>query len=709
MDMRNMMSSFDEIDENRLSVPQPQAATGLLSDQEQGFLYSMINGYASVPEPSSTEDMIMCDGLWNLDDFHGSFSANKALMINFPAIFTSMIRCYHTSAAGFSLNLLHFLQHSIDSQSLKLAQQCHAQIHRSGLTQDSVLATKLISAYSTCRNAFDSRQVFDSIEAKSVYIYNALINGYAKNSFFAQSIDLFEQMCAGTVLPDEFTFSGIVKVLGESGDFVSGRMVHCMCEKKGFVLDTVVGNSFMSMYVKGGSLHDALKVFDELPCRNLSSWNGIISGYANLRDQTFEKSLWEFVREMQTEGWKFDAITVSTLLSFCAEDKKTWHYGRELHCYVLKNGLKLEVSFDDDAHLGCCLIDIYSKSGRVDSARKVFERLIDRNVYAWTAIINGYAQNGDFMEAFAHFFEMQMEGIKPNKVSLVSILPACGSVASLKGGKQVHGFAIRHELNREVSFCNALIDMYFKTGSLSSARKLFQHSCNAKDRISWSSMIVGYGLHGRGQEAVRLFDEMLQHGIKPDMITAVAVLSACARAGLVDNGIRVYRSVLNDYHVKPTLEMCSCMVDLFGRSGQLERALDFINTMPVPPGASVWGALMNASALHGNDEMRELAYNFLVQIEPENPANYVSLSNLYASSQKWDVVSRVRTLMKERGLKKLPGLSWINISNETHSFYIFDKAHPCSNMIYERLDELSTAMKEAGLDSEFEGAIKLCE
>lgn len=572
-----------------------------------------------------------------------------------------------------------------------------------------MIATKLISAYSTCGSAFDSRLVFDSIETKNVYIYNSLINGYAKNRFFVQSIDLFEQMCVGTVLPDEFTFSSIVKVLGESGGFISGKMVHCMCVKNGFVLDTVVGNSFMSMYVKGGSLHDALKLFDELPSRNLSSWNVIISGYANLREQSFEKSLWEFVREMQIEGWKFDAVTVSTLLSFCAEDKKTWHYGRELHCYVLKNGLKLEVSLDDDAHLGCCLIDIYSKSSRVDSARKVFEQLIHRNVYAWTAIINGYAQNANFKEACVLFFDMQIEGIKPNKVSLVSILPACSSLASLKGGKQVHGFAIRHELNHEVSFCNALIDMYFKTGSLSSARKVFQHGCNIKDRISWSSMIVGYGLHGRGQEAVLLFDEMLQHGIKPDMITAVAVLSACARSGLVDEGIRIYHAILNDYGVKPTLEMCSCMVDLFGRSGQLNRALDFINTMPVEAGPSVWGALMNASALHGNDEMRELAYNFLVQIEPENPANYVSLSNLYASSQRWDVVSRVRTLMKDRGLKKLPGCSWINISNETHSFYISDKAHPCSNMIYERLDELSTAMKEAGLDSEFESAIKLCE
>ncbi|VFQ85442.1 unnamed protein product [Cuscuta campestris] len=609
-----------------------------------------------------------------------------------------------------SLDLLHFLQLSIDSRTLELAQQCHARIHSSGLNQHSVLATKLISAYSACRSPFDSQCFFDSFETKNVYIYNTLINGFAKNRIFAQSILLFEQMWAGDVLPDEFTFSSIVKILGESGDFRSGQMVHCVCEKNGFVLDTVVGNSFMSLYVKNDRLSDALKVFDGMPVRNLSSWNVILLGYVRLKEKNLSNDLWDFVKAMQIEGWEFDAFTVSTLLSFCAEDRNTWYYGRELHCRVFKKSLNLEIGSDcDDHHLGCCLIDMYSKSSRLISARKVFEQLTHRNVFAWTSIVNGYVQNGIFKEACAFFFNMQIEGIKPNKVSLVSILPACSSLASLKGAKQVHGFAIKQNLSREVSFTNALMDTYVKTGSLSCARWVFEYGSVIKDIISWSTMILGYGLHGRGQEAVFMFNQMLDEGIKPDMITAVGVLSACARSGLVEEGIKIYDSLLNDHSVKPTLEMCSCMVDSFGRSGQLDRALEFINTMPMRPGPSVWGALLNASTLHGNREIRELSYKFLVQMEPENPSNYVSLSNLYASSQRWDAVSEVRRLMKDRGMHKSPGRSWIDIKSETHSFYISDKAHPCSDMIYERLDELSTTMKEAGLESEFESGIKLCE
>ncbi|CAH9095145.1 unnamed protein product [Cuscuta epithymum] len=518
---------------------------------------------------------------------------------------TPMTRHCHTSSAATSLHLLHLLQLSIDYRTLKLTQQCHARIHCSGLTQHSVLATKLISAYSTCQSPFSSQLFFDSFVTKNVYIYNTLINGLAKNRFFVQSIRLFEQMCGSTVSPDEFTSSSVVKILAEAGDFMSGKMVHSMCVKNGFLFDIVVANSFMSLYVKNESLSDALKLFDEMPTRNLGSWNVIILGYVRLKDKSSENGLWEFVKEMKMEGWDFDAFTVSTLLSFCVEDRKTWHYGRELHCHVFKKSLNLEIGISgDDHHLGCCLIDIYSKSGRVNPARKVFEQLTHRNVFAWTSIVNGYVQNSNFKEACQLFFNMQVEGITPNKVSLVCILPACSSMVSLKGGKQVHGFAIRQNLNKEVSFSNALVDMYFRTGSFKSARLAFEHGSTIKDRISWSSMILGYGLHGKGHEAISMFNQMLNTGIKPDMITAVGALSACARSGLVDEGIKIFDSALNDYGVKPSVEMCSCMVDLFGRSGQLDRALEFITSMPVGPGPSIWGALLNASTLHGNDKMQ---------------------------------------------------------------------------------------------------------
>ena len=411
---------------------------------------------------------------------------------------------------------------------------------------------------------------------------------------------------------------------------------------------------------------------------------------------------------MQIEGFNPDEFTVSILLPLCRSENEKLNYGRELHCYVVKN--ELQMNSGSDVHLCCCLLDMYSRNNKLELGRRVFSQLKHRNVYAWTAIVNGYVQQGYFDEGLVLFREMQgRDGIEPNKVSLVSILPAFSSLAGLVGGRQIHGFAIRKELNHEVSLCNALIDMYSKCGSLYCARQVFEYDCINKDVISWSSMISGYGLHGKGEEAIILYDKMVQIGIKPDMITIVGVLSACGRSGLVDEGFRIYSYVVNYFEIKPTSEICSCMVDMFGQSGQLDRALDFIMAMPIEPGPSVWGALVNTSILHENSGMRDLAYSFLIQMEPENPSNYVSLSNLYAASRRWDIVAEVRTRMKERGIRKLPGCSWISINSENHSFYVADKVHPRSDMIYEMLDELILAMKGVGYSPDLENSAQICQ
>lgn len=520
-----------------------------------------------------------------------------------------------------------------------------------------------------------------------------MVNGYAKNYLFDESFDLFSQMCLSEdFLPDGFTLSTLSKACGDIGDLRAGEAIHGKCIRIGFLTDIVVGNSIVYVYCKCGKFIDSRKVFDEMPQRNVSSWNSLIAGLVNSREVDVDSCVWEFVRSMRIDGFEPDAFTVSSLLPLCGGDAERWSYGKELHCYIVKN--ELNVGLGSDVHLGCCLIDMYSRSNKVDVARRVFDRMESRNVFVWTALINGYVQNGASDEAMVLIREMQVRhGVEPNKVSLVSVLPACSSVAGLTAGKQIHGFTMRKELNCETSLCNALIDMYSKCGSLNLARRVFNDHSFVKDAISWSTMISGYGLHGNGQEAICLFEDMLQLGIKPDMITIVGVLSACGRSGLVNEGLTIYNSVVNDYGIKPTIEICACVVNMLGRSGQLKQALDFIKTMPVEPGPSVWGALLSASLLHGNSEMQDLAYNFLIQIEPENPSNFVSISNLYASSHKWDVVAEVRSAMKEKRLRKLPGCSWITLNSETHSFYVADKAHSCSDMIYVMLEELLLVMK----------------
>lgn len=530
-----------------------------------------------------------------------------------------------------------------------------------------------------------------------MYLYNSLINGYVKNHGHNEALELFNNMCYSNLSPDDFTLATIAKLCGEIKDLNVGMLIHGLSIKIGFVVDIIVANSLMSMYVKCDQFSECLNLFDEMPQRNVGSWNVLISGHASSGDFSFGKDLCEIVRSMQLDGVKPDAFTVSSLLTLIGGNvrcAKRWDYGRELHCYIVMN--ELDIGFDSDFHLACSLIDMYSRDNKVVASRRVFDQMKCRNVYAWTAMINGYVQNGDLDEALVLFHEMQVKDrIEPNKVSLVSVLPACSSLIGLMGGKQIHGFAIRKELNHDVSLCNALIDMYSKCGSLDCARRVFEDSSFNKDAISWSSIISGYGLHGKGHEAVLLYNKMLCLGNKPDLITIVGVISACGRSGLINEGLDIYNSVINTYRIKPATEICACVVDMLARAGQLDRALDFIETMPVEPCPSIWGALLSASVMHGNSEMQDLAYKSLIQLEPENPSNYVSLSNLYASSRRWDAVAELRTMMKDRGLKKAPGCSWISINGKTHCFCVADKAHPCSDSIYEMLDDLILTMSGA--------------
>nr|AYM00891.1 pentatricopeptide repeat protein [Salvia miltiorrhiza] len=626
-------------------------------------------------------------------------------MINIPMIpalrgcfrSTQTSSLFHATATEIdpSISLLKLLELSIETQSLKLTSQSHARTQRLGLTQHSLIAQKLIFSYCQFRRPFDGQSVFDSLLFKNTHVCNTLLSGYGKNKMFRESLDVFRKMWDNSDfgLVDAFTFSVMFKIVGEFGEILLGKMVHGRSLKSGLVLDIVAGNSLMSMYEKCGCFDDSLKVFDEMPLRNVSSWNALISGYAkgSWNSSVCRLGLWDIVRQMQMEGLKFDAFTVSTLLSSCGGNGD---HGRELHCYIVRNELDSSSAPGGDVHLGCCLIDMYSKNGKVDVGRRVFDRMKWMNVYAWTAMINGYAHCGRFDDALFLFREMQCrDDDGPNKVSLVAILPACSSIAGLMGGKQIHGFAVRRELNRDLSLCNALIDMYSKCGSLSYAAQVFEHECTQKDAISWSSIICGYGLHGQGQNAVILFDKMLQDGIKPDTTVVVGVLSACSKSGLIRDGLRIYDSVVTDYKIKPTVEICACMVDMFGKSGQLDKALDFIKNMLVEPSPSIWGALLSASALHGNSEMQELAYKSLIMMEPDNSSNYVSLSNLYASSKRWDVVAEVRQVMRRRGLRKVPGCSWISMNGAAHSFVVADKSHPCSISIYVMLDELVSTMK----------------
>ena len=614
-------------------------------------------------------------------------------------------RCYSTLSRpdliSPSPSLLHFLQHAINHRSQKRIHQSHARVITHGLGQNTFLITKLISAYSICGDLKELNLIFDLASIKTVYIWNSLISGYVKKGMFHGAFGRFNEMQKCNIVPDDFTLSILAKASNELGNVVVAKSIHGKSLRLGFISDIIVANSLISMYFKYGECKESLKLFNEMPERNSGSWNVLLAGYASFSDCFYVKEAWEAVRNMQIDGIKPDAFTISSLLQFCGHPNGKLSYGKELHCYIVKNELDLDSG--SKFHIGCGLIEMYSRENNTIASRYVFDQIKSRNIYVWTAMVSGYAQNEDPDKALILFHEMQMkDGIVPNKVSLVSLLPACSLHAGLMNGKQIHGYAIRKEYHNDVTLCNALIDTYSKCGSLEYAKKVFESDSFCKDTISWTTLISAYGLYGLAEKSIRLYNDMVERSIKPDQITVLAVLSACGRSGLVNEGLQLYNTAVQEHKIEPTAEICAAVVYMLGNSGELEQAFSFISTMMVEPGPGVWGALVSASIKYRNNEMLELAYRYLVELEPDNPSNFISLSNLYASASRWDAVAELRNTMKERGIRKAPGCSWININTKTHCFHIADKTHPISNLIYEVLDHVFIVMKETHFSDDIE-------
>ncbi|KAJ3678552.1 hypothetical protein LUZ60_002355 [Juncus effusus] len=455
---------------------------------------------------------------------------------------------------------------------------------------------------------------------------------------------------------DAFTLSSLSKSLCNSifplPSVHVPFLLHSLSLRCGFLpIDAILTNSLVSLYLCNDFLFEARKLFDEMPVRTVSSYNTLISFFSK-RNNEF---VLEILRQMQYEGFRPDGFTVSSVLPVC------WFpHGREIHGFVIRN----ELNFGSDFHVSNCLINMYFKAARVDLARKVFDEMPERNVVNWTAMIGVYVSNEKFLQSLNIFREMQIrDKIFPNRITLVTILPSIGSLVKLPEGKSIHSYSLKMLFSPNTSLNNALIDMYSKCGSLNYAQKLFDDLSWQKDSISWTCMISSYGLHGKGEESVKLFYEMLKLGFKPDNLIALAILSACSRSVLVEKGLQIFNSLIKDHSIEPSVEIYACLVDLLGKAGEINRALDIIKSMPIKPTKSVWGALFKAAIKYNNEKVRDLAYENLIGLEGEkvkNPSDLISVSNLHASCGRWDLVENVRNKIMENRLKKLTGSSWIS-------------------------------------------------
>lgn len=348
-------------------------------------------------------------------------------------------------------------------------------------------------------------------------------------------------------------------------------------------------------------------------------------------------------------------------------------------------------------YVGCSLLDMYAKAGRIHEAREVFNCLPERDVVSCTAIISGYAQLNLDKEALEVFRYLQGKGMESNYVTYASVLTALSGLAALDLGRQVHAHILRCELPFYVVLQNSLIDMYAKCGNLTYARRIF-NSMPERTVISWNAMLVGYSKHGRGGEGIDLFRFMREENkTKPDSVTILAVLSGCSHGGMEDVGLRIfYEMVEKDDWFKPEIGHYGCLVDLLGRAGRVEEAFELVKKMPCEPTAAVLGSLLGACRVHAKVEIGEFIGRQLIEVEPENAGNYVILSNIYASAGRWEDVGNMRHLMTQKAVTKEPGKSWIEIGQFLHTFHASDRSHPRREEVFSKLKDLCVKLKEAG-------------
>ncbi|KAJ4729631.1 Pentatricopeptide repeat-containing protein [Melia azedarach] len=444
-------------------------------------------------------------------------------------------------------------------------------------------------------------------------------------------------------------------------------------------------NILINSYVQSGDLESARKVFDEMTERNTATWNAMVAGLIQFE---FNEEGLRLSSEMHQLGCFLDEFTLGSVLRGCA-GLQGLHAGRQVHCYAVKCGFELNLV------VGSSLAHMYMRSGSLEEGEEVIKSMPIRNVVAWNTLIAGKAQHGHSEGVLHQYILMKMAGLRPDKITFVSVISSCSELATLGQGQQIHAEVIKAGASMVVGVVSSLISMYSRCGCLEDSVKAFLE-CEDSDVVTWSAMIAAYGFHGKGEEAIKLFEQMERKEFEANDVTFLSLLYACSHCGLKEKGLEFIDLMVTKHGLKPRLEHYNCVVDLLGRSGCLDEAEALIRSIPLKTDTIIWKTLLSACKIHKNAEMAGRIAEEVLRLNPRDAASYVLLSNIHASAKRWRGVSEVRKAMRDRNVKKEPGVSWLEIKNQVHQFTMGDKSHPSSTEIDLYLEELTSEMKLRG-------------
>ncbi|MQL82412.1 hypothetical protein Taro_014887 [Colocasia esculenta] len=572
-----------------------------------------------------------------------------------------------------------------DSQDLRWGSVVHGYLSRLGYNSDAFTANALVDMYAKLGDLDCAEVAFGEITCPDVVSWNSFIAGCVLHGCYSWALDLFGAMKRSAAVPNMFTLSSMLTACAGTERLDAGQQIHSALTKMGCESDVFVGVGLIDMFSKCDCIGEARAFFDSMLEHDQITWNAMISGYAHSGNHEEAVSLFT---KMRKEELSINRTTLSAVLKSAAGLQDGVLSG-QVQTLAIRFGLL------SDVHVINGLVDVYGKCGYVDDARRVFEECPSWDVVAFTSMISSYAQSGQAEEGLKLFLEALNKELKPDAFVYSSLFNACASLSAYEQGKQIHAHATKSGFLLDKFAGNSLVYMYARCGSIEDASSSFSE-IQDRETVSWSAMIGGYAQHGHGKEALELFHQMLADGVAPNHVTLTSVLCACNHAGLVSEAKQYFDSMVEMFGVERTEEHYACMIDILGRAGRLNEAVELVDSMPFEANASVWGALLAAARVHGNVDLGRRAAERLFVLEPEKSGTHVLLANTYAASGMWDRVAEVRRLMKDSRVKKEPAVSWIELKDKVHTFIVGDRSHSRTAEIYAKLDELGDLMNKAG-------------
>ncbi|PIA46524.1 hypothetical protein AQUCO_01500221v1 [Aquilegia coerulea] len=563
--------------------------------------------------------------------------------------------------------------------------QIHALVLKYGYGFTLRVCNTLVDTYCKCHYIEFAHRFFNEIPHRDCVTYTAMIAGYSKVGWNEEAVKLFLKMQVSGLKPSDFTFAAILSAGIRLDDLNFGEQIHGFVVKMNFVQNVFVSNALLDFYSKHDQVTDAAKLFYEMPELDGVSYNVIITAYAWNGQY---KECFDLFRELQFTRFDRKQYPFATILSVAAALPHL-KMGKQVHSQAIVSSALSEIQVENS------LIDMYAKCNSLEEANTIFSSQVHRDTVSWTTMISCYVHNGLCEDSLKLFLEMRKADVSMDQATFACILRASANLASIGLGKQLHSFIIRSGFISNVFAGSALVDAYANCGSIQDAIQTFNEMPD-RTTVSWNAMIAAYARDGDADATFRSFKEMAHLNLQPDSVTFLSILSACSHCGLVEEGLRYFDAMTQTYNLDPGRKHYACMIDILGRGGRFSELERFIFQMPFEPDEVMLLSVLNSCKIYGKQELARKTADLLFKMELKDAGPYVMMSNIYAAAGKWDDVGKVKKSMRDRGVKKVPAYSWVEVKHKIHKFSSNDTKHPQNDEIQRKLKILAEQMEKEG-------------